>query len=117
MQQPNLIDRQTAMKKWRFVVSVIALLWMVFSITFNLRVTASSLDQLDDFGSFIASGIELKEGRNPYGISSPLIFEIYFPRVNSGGILPNLNPPITLIIFELLGDSDFILTINIWRLL
>lgn len=89
---------------------------MLFSITFNLNLVLSSLDELADFGSFLASGVELKAGKNPYGTTSPLIFEVSFPRVQSGGRLPNLNPPITLMIFELLAESDFTLTINIWRI-
>ncbi len=105
------------MKKWKLILSTIAVLLMLASITFNFNVISSSLDQLADFGSFIASGIELKAGRNPYGTSSPLIFESEFPRVQSGGKLPNLNPPITLMIFELLADSDPAFVINIWRTL
>ncbi|WKZ34320.1 MAG: glycosyltransferase family 87 protein [Anaerolineales bacterium] len=105
-------------KKWFTIVgSIMAAAWMLFSISFNFNVVSSSRNELADFGSFIASGIELKAGNNPYGTSSPLIFEAYFPRVQSGGKLPNLNPPITLLVFESLADSDPLRAINLWRIL
>lgn len=96
---------------------ILASLWLIFSITFNLRIVSSSLGELADFGSFMASGISLRDGENPYGTSSPLIFESYFPLVEAGGKLPNLNPPISLLFFEPASKGNLVLAINIWRVI
>ncbi len=43
-------------KRWAVILSVIAILWMLFVITLNLEIILSSRE-LGDFGSFIAAGI------------------------------------------------------------
>jgi len=88
---------------------------MLFAIVFNLRIVISSLDQLGDFGSFIAAGNDFDSGLNPYGTTSPLIFEAHFPLVSAGGKLPNLNPPISLLFFKYLSGSNYIQMVNTWR--
>jgi len=107
----------TNSKRRTITLSALVILWLLFTIIFNLEIVTSSWDQLGDFGSFIASGLFLKDGKNPYGISSPLIFEVFFPRVNAGGKMPNLNPPISLLAFEWISTGDPIVTVNIWRIL
>lgn len=107
----------TNTKRRAIVLSTLAILWLLFSIIFNLEIVTSSLDELGDFGSFIASGLSLKNGTNPYDTNSPLIFEAVLPRVNAGGKMPNLNPPISLLVFEWVATGDHILTVNIWRAL
>jgi hypothetical protein len=95
----------------------VAAFFLLASLTFSLRIVIINLDQLGDFGSFLASGISLKNSENPYGTSSPLIFEANFPRFDAGGKLPNLNPPISLLVFEPLANSNYIKAVNVWRLL
>ncbi|MFZ5822131.1 MAG: glycosyltransferase family 87 protein [Chloroflexota bacterium] len=107
----------TNSKRSAIVLSALVVLWLLFTIIFNLEIVTSSWDQLGDFGSFIASGLFLKDGKNPYSTTSPLIFEVFFPRVNAGGKMPNLNPPISLLAFEWISTGDPIVTVNIWRLL
>jgi Glycosyltransferase family 87 len=55
---------------------------------------------LFDYGSFIASGRAASEGLDPYGIY-PLTFRVSIPGFESWN--PNLNPPSSLPLFELLG--------------
>lgn len=52
---------------------------------------------LMDFGSFFASGEAAKSGQDPYGIY-PLTFHVVLPGFESWN--PNLNPPISLPLFE-----------------
>jgi hypothetical protein len=92
-----------------------AVLWLIFSITFNVNIVILNLGELGDFGSFIASGQALQQGINPYSDSSPLIFEALFPRFNVGGKMPNLNPPISLLVFGPLANVNFLQAVNLWR--
>lgn len=57
-------------------------------------------DWLWDFGSFVASGRAAGEGLNPYGIYPPLTFRVSMPGFE--GWNPNLNPPISAILFQAL---------------
>jgi hypothetical protein len=106
---------QTKRFRWHLLLEILAGLWMLFSITYNLLIVGSALDELGDFGSFIAAGIEYRNGNNPYGTSSPLIFEAHFPKFNVGGKLPNLNPPASLLIFQLLPAENNLFYANLWR--
>lgn len=51
-----------------------------------------------DYGSFVASGRAAAEGSNPYAIH-PLTFHVVLPGFESWN--PNLNPPVSLPLFEL----------------
>ena len=71
-------------------------------IYLDLRNVAWSLPRdraLKDFGSFVASGRLAADGLNPYG-SHPLVFHSF------GRDAPNLNPPISVLVFHLLGPVD-----------
>lgn len=91
--------------------------WLIFAIALNIAMVRLATSSLLDFGSFIASGVGLRNGSNPYSRLSPLIFEIHFPSVHTGGRLPNLNPPISLLFFRHLADTNFLASANSWRLL
>ena len=69
-------------------------------------------DLLWDFGSFVASGRAAREGLNPYGIH-PLTFHVSLPGFEAWN--PNLNPPISAILFQLLDGSDLHSSFRIWR--
>src|SRR5687768_1616105 len=84
--------------------ATICMLFLV--ILLNSAIVGLSLDGLFDFGSFAASGINAAKGINPYDPSSPLVFESEFPSVGSGGRLPNLNPPVTLLVFSLVTEQN-----------
>jgi hypothetical protein len=65
-----------------------------------------------DFGSFIASGKAAAEGLNPYGIY-PLTLHVKLPGFESWN--PNLNPPISALLFQLFGGEDPRAAFESWR--
>jgi len=65
-----------------------------------------------DFGSFVASGRAAKEGLNPYGIY-PLTFHVSLPGFEAYN--PNLNPPISALLFQFLDGDDPHRAFLIWR--
>lgn len=82
------------------VLSVLAVLLTFFS---NLRWSFPRGDYLMDFGSFVASGRAAAEGLNPYGVH-PLTFR--FIRDAEVVAAPNLNPPISVLLFQPLAAVD-----------
>lgn len=60
-----------------------------------------------DFGSFIASGSEAAAGRNPFTYVHKLIFVVPIDEFNLSIPSPNLNPPVSILFFELLANPDF----------
>jgi hypothetical protein len=69
-----------------------------------------------DFGSFYASGLKIEDGENPYDPNSEYIFEINFSRVGAGGKMINLNPPISVMLFEFLPRFDPYRTLIAWQI-
>jgi hypothetical protein len=65
-----------------------------------------------DFGSFVASGRAASEGLNPYGIY-PLTLRVELPGFESWN--PNLNPPISALLFQAFDVADPYLTYQVWR--
>jgi hypothetical protein len=65
-----------------------------------------------DFGSFVASGRAAKEGLNPYGIY-PLTLRVELPGFESWN--PNLNPPISALLFQAFDVADPHLVYRVWR--
>lgn len=64
-----------------------------------------------DFGSFVASGRAAREGLNPYGIY-PLTLHVVLPGFESYN--PNLNPPISALLFQLFDIADPALSLRVW---
>ena len=64
-----------------------------------------------DFGSFVASGRAAAEGLNPYGIY-PLTFRVVMPGFEAWN--PNLNPPISALLFQLFDLADPHRMFRIW---
>lgn len=62
--------------------------------------------ELMDFGSFYASGLHIRNGENPYSPDSEYVWKFNFSRVNAGGTMINLNPPITAMIFGYIARFD-----------
>ncbi len=83
----------------------------------NIIFAASSLDRLNDFGSFVAAGQFAANRQNPYTDESPLIFSVRFSKLNHSGVAPNLNPPISVLIFEQLANIPPIVSANTLRIL
>jgi hypothetical protein len=64
-----------------------------------------------DYGSFVASGRAAAEGLDPYGIY-PLTFHVVLPGFESWN--PNLNPPVSLPLFQLLDLLDPAVGFRVW---
>ena len=96
------------------IISSVILLLVAFYI--NLSAVLSSFNMLMDFGSFIASGQFARAGTNPYSNNSPLIFNVYFPKLNHFGSAPNLNPPISVIVFEQIINFPPLSSVIVWRI-
>jgi hypothetical protein len=64
-----------------------------------------------DFGSFVASARAAREGLNPYGVY-PLTLHVSLPGFESWN--PNLNPPISAILFRLFDLADPAVSFAVW---
>lgn len=94
------------------ILTVIAVLISI--ILMNARWIMFS-EGLHDFGSFFASGLFASEGNNPYSSDSPYIFFVEFRDINVSGLAPNLNPPITVALFQLMSQSKPNDLLKAWR--
>ena len=65
-----------------------------------------------DFGSFVASGRAAKEGLSPYGVY-PLTLRVELPGFESWN--PNLNPPISALLFQAFDVTDPHRAYQVWR--
>ncbi len=90
---------------------------LLVSLFINSVFLFNGLDSLHDFGSFFASGQLASNRQNPYSIESPLIFLVQFPKINLEGFAPNLNPPISVLLFEQMASLEPFQAINIWRII
>lgn len=68
-------------------------------------------DALLDFGSFVASGRAAAQSQDAYGIH-PLTFHVVLPGFESFN--PNLNPPISVLVFQLFDIVDPHTGFRIW---
>lgn len=95
--------------------SIIFLLICIMVI--NVAFVLATVNELLDFGSFIAAGINAGAGKDPYDNDSPLVFHVAYEDLGIGGALPNLNPPISVLFFLPLGYVDPFLAATAWRIL
>ena len=95
---------------------VMACLFFIVVVMINLLPFVDDRDDLMDFGSFYASGLKARNGENPYDANSEYIFEIDFSRVGAGGKMMNLNPPISVPIFEYLSLFEPHRTLILWQM-
>ncbi|WP_064695182.1 glycosyltransferase family 87 protein [Rhizobium aegyptiacum] len=65
-----------------------------------------------DFGAFVASGRAAAAGLDPYGIYPPLTPHVVFPGFESWN--PNLNPPISALLFQAFDVVDPVQSLRIW---
>lgn len=82
----------------------------------NGLTTVPAFEHLMDFGSFIAAGREAAQGNNPYTADSPLVYRLESQISGRSVPSPNLNPPISLLLFAPLANLDPLLAANGWRL-
>jgi hypothetical protein len=66
-----------------------------------------------DFGAFVASGRAAASGLDPYGIYPPLTPHVVFPGFESWN--PNLNPPISALLFQVFDQADPVFAFGVWR--
>jgi hypothetical protein len=102
-----------------FQATIHTIIFLALALTYyvNITVVLGGLDELFDFGSFIASGQLAAHGENPYADDSPLIFSVDFEEIDRSGVAPNLNPPITVLVFEQLANIRPLVSIQVWRVL
>jgi alpha-1,2-mannosyltransferase len=72
----------------------------------------SDNDRLWDFGAFVASGRAAAAGLDPYGIYPPLTPHVAFPGFEVWN--PNLNPPISALLFQAFDTQDVALGKRVW---
>jgi hypothetical protein len=65
-----------------------------------------------DFGAFVASGRAAAAGLDPYGIYPPLTPHVVFPGFEAWN--PNLNPPISALLFRLFDVADLDTALRVW---
>jgi hypothetical protein len=89
--------------------------YLIIVIALNVLPSGNDDRPLMDFGSFYAAGLKIQNGDNPYDPNSAYIFDVVFPKVNAGGKMVNLNPPISVALFSVLARFDPAQTIQVWR--
>jgi Glycosyltransferase family 87 len=94
----------------RLVAKLALALAFVWVIASELPRTLPG-EELWDFGSFVASARATREGLNPYGIYS-LTLHVSFPGFEAWN--PNLNPPISALLFQLFDLADPHVSFRIW---
>lgn len=93
------------------------IVYLFISYFVNLFSLSNLSEIISDYGSFIASGLLSNSGTNPYSIDNPFINYVSFPSIGVQGIAPNLNPPISVLLFEFLAKFNIEDSIHIWRIL
>lgn len=88
----------------------------VASLLINLLPFVDGRNDLLDFGSFYAAGVKLANGENPYDPNSEYIFEINFDRFGAGGRMANLNPPISVLLFQMLPEFEPLTAMVTWQI-
>jgi len=96
--------------------NIIILFLLVCTYCINFLFVFAGLDTYQDFGSFIAAGQLANEGKNPYSNDSPLMYSVDFPELGLKGDAPNLNPPISVLVFQSMAQIDPNISINCWRI-
>lgn len=97
--------------------NIVAAVLLMSGVLLNILLVRNSIlsRQLYDFGSFIASGKEALQGKDPYAVGDPLIFRVEFEKVGIGSWLPNANPPISVLAFEPLANLPPLEVLTFWR--
>jgi hypothetical protein len=80
----------------------VAAIFLLFSILFGVMLTVAHILEPMDFGSFIASGEQATLDKNPYSYSSSHVSRVPINEFNIVIPSPNLNPPITVLLFQLI---------------
>jgi Glycosyltransferase family 87 len=99
-------------------IFILTSVYVALALTIILNITwiQSALDQLLDFGSFIAAGQEAASGHNPYTEDSLLVYLIESENNAQPLPSPNLNPPLSILFFIPLSKLDPITAVSGWRI-
>lgn len=89
---------------------------LIFIIGGNIIWTFST-GGYKDFGSFYASGIAIAEGGNPYDADFPLVNVVRIPGLDIEVKNPNLNPPITLLVFDVIANLEINFAYRLWQII
>ncbi|MDB5612863.1 MAG: hypothetical protein JWQ22_516 [Devosia sp.] len=106
----SFADRFSAPSAWLAAIVLVGFSLWVIGVEWG-RVLAPH--GLWDFGAFLASGRAAAEGLNPYGIYPPLTPHVVFPGFESWN--PNLNPPISALLFQLFDLAPPETSFQIWN--
>lgn len=98
-----------AVAKWGANLVILAL--SIMAISHELPRIIND-EGLWDFGSFVASGRAAAEGLSPYGIY-PLTLHVELPGFEAWN--PNLNPPISALLFQLFEGPDPRALLEAWQ--
>lgn len=94
----------------RILLKLLFILIILTNVIWIVRETGPK-----DLGSFFESGRAFLQGQNPYASSYP---QIYRPLLNGEEIpSPNLNPPISVLLFVPLTWFDLEISFRIWQAL
>jgi hypothetical protein len=100
-------------------LKIIAFLYLLVSVAFGIKLAFSHLSLPMDFGSFMASGLQALEGKNPYSYDAGLVFTVPIRDYKLLIPSPNLNPPLSILPFQLLAaiTSNPIKDAVTWKIL
>ena len=110
MIQPKPFSPQSLLKKLIRMLPWLVMLGLLF---YNIAFLLST-QGLGDFGSFIASGQAAQRGENPYAVY-PLTSRAEY--VGREETFPNMNPPVSLLLFELLAKVNPFTALRNWIIL
>src|SRR5687768_6517569 len=111
-----MAHKRPAISPIKFFELVFVYIILFVAIIINIASVKPALNQLLDFGSFIAAGKEAAADKNPYSIDSPLVFQVESQNTDRTLPSPNLNPPISIILFRQLADLDPSRAVFAWRI-
>src|SRR5262245_528657 len=83
-----------------------------FAITLGFLAARPHGDtDLWDFGSFHLSGYTARDGLNPYGVD---LFNKYAEEFHATLTAPNLNPPVSILVFWLVSKVNPFVAFRAW---
>ncbi len=98
----------------RITIRTIVLITELFILFFSVHWSVNHKGLLD-FGSFIASGQAANKGLNPYGVYENT-FRVIFNELGLDVQSPNLNPPVTVYLFQGIAEYDPYISRVVWYL-
>ena len=99
------------------ILHIAAILILCFVNVLNIFHTRRTLGELLDFGSFIAAGRAVTEGKNPYSSDLPFVYSVVSDKSPTTIASPNLNPPVSVLLFSLFSNVDPRIMVNMWRVI